>query len=235
MVNDWDHSGQARRIDLHLRTKYPLLKTRLFKIENNRYCIFISNPEIDIESLSKEFDYSIRFVTAPVTLINKIPENYNEELQVISDDNIPCAFEGLPLNVGNFINLIRCKYPDIIVSDIEEDHGSHTITVHLFGHVDESIKESIQKTLDGFKCSYKCLVKGGSDKKPALDKPAKSDADEVFFIRASSLSRLGQDLPFLKRDEALWFDNLEKIYKGEFTKDDLFFFNSTETSCFVNL
>lgn len=231
---DWDFSGQARRIDLHLRAKYPLLKTRLFKSENYRFIIFISNPEIDIVSLQQEFDHSIRFATAPVSLVNKIPEKYNEELEVISDDNIPCAFEGVPLSVGDFINFIRCKYPTIIVSNLEEDHDKHTITVYLFGNVDESIKNSIQKTLNEFKCSYKCLVKDGSDKKPALNKPANKDAEEVFFIQASSLSRLGQDLPFLKRDETLWFDNLEKIYKGEFTKDDLFFFNPAEASCFVN-
>jgi len=55
----------------------------------------------------------------------------------------------------------------------------------------------------------------------------------VFNIAPSShFKKLGCE--FIERDEHLWFENVENIYKGKYKKNDLYFFDSNKTSCLVN-
>jgi len=222
-----DYSGWIRRIDLRLRAKYPSIKTRIFKIEFRKYCIFIENQGLDFEVLRKDFDRTIRYITAPVFLTNMIPEHYAEELPAISDDHIPNSFEGLYLTLFDMANLIESKYPEVSVSDIKTIRP-HMVEVRLQGHVDEKTKEAISLLLSDTKFPGHAVIDDGGGEGSIV-----APSNPVFYIpSARSVSRL--DLPFLKRDEELWFDHLNAIYAGDFQKKDLFFFDAADTACFVD-
>lgn len=57
--------------------------------------------------------------------------------------------------------------------------------------------------------------------------------DEIFNI-VPSQSKSELNCAFIERDEALWYDNVERIYDGSYQKSDLYFFDSSKTACLVN-
>lgn len=53
-------------------------------------------------------------------------------------------------------------------------------------------------------------------------------------ILHSARLRKNTSFDFSKRDEAIWFDNIDKIFDGSFTKKDLDFFHPDHYSCYVD-
>ena len=106
-------------------------------------------------------------------------------------------------------------------------------------------KELLEKTLDNLKSAYKFLVNiGGKERRKTIKDQTFDDprfnavvaelSNPVFNI-ASSISQKHLNAEYLERDERLWFDNIEKIYKGEFGREKLYFYRPNGSSCFVNL
>jgi hypothetical protein len=225
---NYDYAGQTRRIDLYLRTKYPLLTTRIFKISPVEFEIYVGNYFNDIEVFAEEFNKSIKFVTVPVKAVNKIPSEYLAEIMPISDSDIPADFEGIPFSIFELINHIQANYPEIRVTGIKEDFSARILTVQLQGSVDITIKNKVLFTIAKYKIPMQVDVKDGASV-TVINYPD----NPVFYINSSQdFSKL--DLPFLRRDEQVWFDNLSSIYNGTFTKKDLFFYDSEEKSCFID-
>ncbi len=223
-----EYDGECRRIDLYFRAKYPYLNTRIFKITDYEYSILIQEAIADFDEISKDFDHNIRFVTVPVGLINSKPDVYKEEIEGIHDKDIPSKFEGLPLNLYQLSNHISCTHPYLKVCRISENHIKQTIAVELVGKSTEEAKSALQITLDNLKMPYKFEIVDGGEKE-IVARPE----NEIFNI-ASSLSKKHMNLPFLERDEKLWFENVDAIYGGVFSKKDLYFFDRNKTSCLVN-
>lgn len=227
-IEEIDHTGQIRRIDLRLREKYPFLKTRIFKLTQFDFVIYVENLIGSFTKLVEEFEHSIRFVTAPVKIVSSIPETYINEIPPINDSDIPSDFEGIPLTVFELANLIQSIHPEISVSDIREDFSAHQGTILLQGNVDENTKKKVLTTALKFKIPMKIDIKDG-----APHTIIKAPENAVFSIVSSKgMERL--DLPFLRRDEEMWFDNINTIYNGTFTKKDLFFLDLREKSCFID-
>ena len=225
-----DYSGWVRRIDLNLRGKSPYLKTKIFKIDKTSYEIYVENNYKPFEQLSTEFDSKIRFISTPVKLTRRIPAKYYEELLPINDNNIPSNFEGIPFTLFDFKNHIESIQSDITLSHIEENHKNRKLIIHLVGDIENNIKKSLLNKLKKIKSLYTIEIK---DRAQSTSKKKKSPENQVFFIPSyNSVKNL--DLPFLKRDEELWFDKVDQIYNGTFKKNDLYFFNPLEKACFID-
>ena len=222
------YEGWCRRIDLNFRAKYPHLNTKIFKIDDHKYMIYVQESISNFSEIAKDFDYSIRFVTVPVQLINTKPEIYEQEIEGIPDSQIPSKFEGLPLTLYQMANHIACTHPQLDVCSIKENQAQRKIVVELAGKNSEESKNKLHKTLDNLKAPYSIEVVDGGDK-GVVSKPT----NEIFNI-ASSKSKKVLNCPFLERDEKLWFENIDAIYSGKFSKEDLYFFNAKKTSCLVN-
>ena len=102
------HDSWCKRIDLHFRAKYPNINTRIFKVDTYRYSIVLIEEVDNFDELSKEFDESIRYITAPVFLEQSVPAQFEYELEQISDSKIPSNFEGFPLTRFDIYNHISC-------------------------------------------------------------------------------------------------------------------------------
>jgi hypothetical protein len=110
------YDGWCRRIDFNLRARYPYLTTRIFKMLDYSYNIYIESEIDDFSNLSKIFNYEIKYITAPVKIVEKLPEDYEVELFCILDENIPSNFEGFPFTFNQMFdvnNLQRVKNPTL--------------------------------------------------------------------------------------------------------------------------
>lgn len=232
-------NGIIRRTDLRLRSIYPELETSIYKIEDDKYSIYVSNSD-NFEALEKEFRESIKQITVPVTLTEIKPENFVEVIPQIEDVDIPKDFEGIMMTKGELFNFLASKFPGIFFTEIvlhsseihvhvasfKEQRADRTH--HIFLNNQDRLK--LEKFLSGLDIGvvFK-VVEDQYESKP--NSAAHFIENPVMNIHASGNKT---DLEFFKRDEALWFDNVEGIFKGEFKKDDLFFFDSSEYSCYVD-
>lgn len=232
-----DYSGWVRRLDFILRSSHPYLKTRIFELKNSDFIIFIETSVKSFESLEAEFnnDMRLRFLTTPVTLSQTIPKNYVREIEPIKDKNVSLNFEGIPLNIRDLINNIECRYPQLNLSKIKENYKDNVFDLYFSDKLSESKRKSIAVELNKMKLplSFRVYDETPKSLQNNTSQEQKDFSDQVFNIySSSSMRRLKLD--FLERDEALWFDNIDNIYKNKFKKKDLFFLNPSERACFID-
>ena len=223
-----NYDGWCRRIDLHFRAQFPHLNTRLFKINDYHYQLYLVDPISNFSEISNVFDREIRFLTAPINLVMNLPETYSFEIAKITDDKIPSKFEGYPLTNAQIYNHILSIHSNVKVSKIKEDHDNRLIIVELSGSYDSDVFESVKETTAALKGPYSYKVISGGELPSNL-----KISDEVFNI-APSQTKKGLNCTFIERDETLWYENMEGIYNGSYQKSDLYFFDPNKTSCPVN-
>ncbi len=237
--------GNVKRDDFRLRTKYPYLKTRIFYIGGYDYCIFIENLKdysfIDFSELQMEFDKSIKMLGNPTRVIEKIPENYIQEIETIEDSKISHNFEGVFFSKSMFIDFLKAKYNNFKIVDVKTDINNQKFIV-VVDYEDEQQKEALQKELNTLSLVFDFDIEKyigtetNNDKSvPDFGHPllnAYAQSENVMQIKAYNAQPVKLD--FIKRDESLWFENIDKVYSGEFTKDNLSFYDKDKTSCFID-
>ena len=223
-----NYDGWCRRIDLHFRSKFPHLNTRLFKLDDYKYELYLVDSVEDFDDIDDVFSREVKFLTAPINLVENLPQTYKIEIERITDDKIPSGFEGYPLTINQIYNHILSIHPNVKLSGIKEDHDNRIINVELTGNYDTAIIEAVEKTADGLKGPYSYKVSDGGGLAPSF-----RITDEVLNI-APSQAKKELNCPFIERDESLWFENIEDIYNGSYQKSDLYFFDPSKTACLVN-
>lgn len=237
-----DNRGTIRRNDLWLRARYPEISTTIFKITAREYQIFCEGFQGDFEHLKKEFHHSIRFIGSPCDITDIRPLNFIEIVPCIPDDEISKDFEGVPMTLIDLLNLLCSKFPRIQFFKTETT-GPGKVTIYtasfeeridnkLVHHfLTEKNRTEVLSFLDGFRSGIKFhLIEEKVGQKPDLTK--EQHHNPVQYIYASSFSK--KSPPFEQRDEALWYDNIDKIFEGSFKKNDLYFYNEKEYSCYVD-
>lgn len=223
-----EYDGWCRRIDLYFRAQFPHLNTRLFKIDDYDYQLYLVNSIDNFDEISNIFDKEIKMLTAPINLVIHLPETYKTEIEKITDDKIPSKFEGYPFTINQLYIHILSIHPNVKVSEIKEDHTKRIIIVNLLGIYNLAIVKDVEETVNALKGPYSFEV----NNEGGLASKFKTD-DEIFNI-APSQSKSELNCAFIERDEALWYDNVERIYNGSYQKSDLYFFDSSKTACLVN-
>ncbi|MBB1364493.1 hypothetical protein H5125_20315 [Shewanella sp. SR44-4] len=226
LIHNYD--GWCRRIDLHFRSRFPHLNTRLFKLDDYEYQLYLVDSVDEFDVISDAFNREVKFVTAPIKLVMNIPETYKIEIEKITDDKIPSKFEGYPLTNTQIYSHILSIHPNVKVSKIEEDHDNRLIIVELAGRYESDVVVGVEETAAALKGPYSYKVRIGGE----LTSNFKT-SDEVFNI-APSQTKSELNCAFIERDEALWYENIENIYNGSYQKSDLYFFDPSKSACLVN-
>ena len=223
-----NYEGWCRRIDLLFRARFPYLFTRLFKVSDSEFQLYLVNGVDNFTNFEEVFNREVRYMTAPIKLVREVPVSYDIELMGITDEEIPSNFEGLAYTINEMYIFIASTQPEVGVSSIEEDHIKKEILVELEKNSDLEKVKAVQETVEALKLPYSIRVSIGNSSALQLD-----INDEVFNI-APSQSKKSLGCPFIERDEILWYDNLCDIYNGSFRKQDLYFFDQSKTGCLVN-
>lgn len=222
------YEGQVRRIDLLLRTEYPYLKTKIYKISMYNYVIQIDENN-KFDSINNDFEKNIKYFTCPVKLSTEEPERYIQLLNPILDSEISCDGEGLPYTELEVINHIQSKHKDVAVTNIITDQESKIIKFELhFDSYTDSLNASVKKTIDSLKLVFPYEVTR------AIRKGRYQFKDEGVLTIYSSQSQARLGCEFIERDEELWFENHKKMYSGELNKEALYYYDANKTKCLVN-
>ena len=222
--------GNIRRDDFRLRTNYPFLKTRIFYCGGHNYFIYVENlsdyPFLNFKDLNEEFDNKIRMLGNPSKLINQIPENIEREYEVIKDEDTSKNFEGVFFTHSMLLNFLKAKFNKFHIVDIETDFENKKFITYV-NYKNDSEKEVLQKELDKLVLPFDFSIKYKQESEY-------KDKEFNNILQIPAYNAQPVKLDFIRRDESLWFDNIDKVYSGEFTKEDLAFYDKDKTSCFVD-
>ncbi len=219
----------VKRIDYNLRARYPELTTVIYEIKQSEYLIYCSSDVDNFNELTKEFESSIRFITTPVELTNEKPKNFKEVIDSI-DDNYPTQnFCGFPLTTLDFINLLSSKFSNIQFLEIIGNNSDGKIRI-IFEKTDKLRYNQLQQYLATLDYPNEFVL---TEKEPNSTELSQNLVqDDVTYVYSPYL--LKSNWNFEKRDEDLWYQNLDRIYDSQFTRSDLYFYDESAIKCFAD-
>jgi hypothetical protein len=245
---------RVRRADLYLRRQYPHLDTRIFRLPYGFYGILIKDFTGNFSELQNEFDNAIKPVATPAMLINKIPDQFEEEIPVIKDDEIGKSFAGMPLTFSDLQYLLMAKFPTVEIVHLETFNREQELNIYTNEITEENIKKEIIDFSYGLDIFMKChLIENSPDglekekirreeqNKAFASMKANNPAAKEFLdglddpIMHSFPSKMNRTrIVYEERDEQMWFDKIGEIYAGNFTKNDIIKDADTANSCYVD-
>lgn len=237
-------TGIIRRTDLQFRAEYPEIRTIIYQISDVDHQIFCANHTGDFDDIVDHFERSIKPMTASVILTTQQPTIFSEIIPPILDTEIAKDFEGMGFTTSMFFNLLLSKFPTVRFQKIEFPSGERkaviytarstevkgNVTTHKF--LSKGDRERITQFIDSMKMSINFEIVDEEFEEICDDFP-QYEHEPIQVIHSAKL-RKNREFDFSKRDEALYFDNLDKIYEGNFSKKDLYFFSPDSYSCYVD-
>ena len=240
------------RCELYLRAEYPHLKTRIFKLKNDFYTIYADNYPKPFSSFEDKFHNQIRPITAPVSLTETIPENFEKEITPLSDTDIVSDYSGIPFSSFQLQRLIQFKFPNINCICITHDNSDYIdFYIQKISDEDTQLKfinfiNSLElslpfKIIDDEKEIETIILKEKQRKDKLNDfyrkNPSAKNFEESISNPVLNMIPLKQQSLHIKaeeRDEEQFFDRVENIYKGIITKHDILPINRDSLNCYID-
>jgi hypothetical protein len=224
----FDQRGWLRRMDVNLRARYPNLVTRLFEVALNRFVIVFDKSLQDADAIREEFE-RIRFATLAVTISNETPSKILREIKPIADRDLGRGYEGLPLSIPDLVNLLAARFPDVPIVAVRDGGTPMKVTVQLGHEIDDAARKEVEVfcTALAIPVPFELIVS------EAPVATGTFPGNDVFRIQAT---RLRRHVPsFARRDEAFWFENLDRVYAGSMPPEKFPGLESDQARCFVDL
>jgi hypothetical protein len=235
------HNGAVRRTEFYFRSKYIDIQTTIYKLGDWDYLIYCNNADSEFETIRQDFNHSIKPISVPVDLTTTIPDNFIEIIPHITDKDISKNFEGVTMTQFDLLNILIGKFPNVYFYKVER--GSKGIEIHTYSFKEKigdttysrflstGDRDKIMQFLQGTKTPIDFDIIENEVEAPPLMQP--SVHNPVQYIHANGFRRKDA-LEFSLRDEALYYDNVDKIFEGTFKKDNLYFYTPDEYSCYVD-
>lgn len=238
----------VRKSDFYLRTQFPHLNTKIFKMENGFYEIFVENPPEDFNSFSQKFNYSIKIITAPVILSKTLPINYKSEIKPISDSNIINDFKGIPLTNWQLQRLLSSKFQNIITEYCEYNNGQ-AINIYTRKIQDEKLKLEYENFINNLGYNIKVnffyeddIIEKKLDENikrekefcisnPNLNEFKNQINNPIFNMLP--LSQIKNHIEAEEKDEEFWFSKINDVFNGNIQKKDIVH-NTSLHNCFID-
>ena len=222
--------GEARRIDAHLRHRFPHLATKLYEIEPDRFLITFDPSLEKASKIAKEFHHSIRFVTVPVDLANEEPHSYIREVAPLSDADAIGQMTGLPLRHADIVTLLLSRFPSIDLLNICEISKDRTIRILVGKELDLQMQEEVMQFVDSFELPVKFHLEASSTSKGS------NLSSSTGFPLSIVASRLRPGAPsYVPQDEAFWFDNIAQISRNELRIESSLDLRDDVSRCYLDL
>jgi len=254
MENDKKMNETVKRADLYLRAKYPHLITRIFKPKDGFYLIYVSNYEGDFSNLEKEFDHSIKPLGTPVIITQKMPIDFVQEIYPIKDTELGANLSGLPLNIRDFKNLLIIKFPEINIAHVHSPNAERKFIVYTDIINNDKLKNKFIDYIKESMMFFEIIIvenleegmKREKDETDARDKmlsSLKKDRPLVFshldgydnpIMNVFPARQNRKVIPYEERDEQLWFDKLNEMFSGSFTKRNIISDIEKCNSCYID-
>lgn len=237
------------RCELYLRTKYPHLNTRILKLKNGFYTIYANNFPQPFSTVEKEFHYSIKPITTPVLLTESIPQDFEKEIFPLKDDEIVSDYSGMPFTIWQLQRLLQYKFPDIDIVLVDEDNQSRQILLYIRIMENLVCRKKLEDFINSLELNISVkIIEDNREIDSALLKEKKRKEktkknldlqnfdDQISNPVLNMLPIKHQDLDKKAeiRDEELFFDRLEDIYKGKINKTDIAKITDSSLNCYID-
>lgn len=222
MVDVLYDCGGVKRADLRLRTKYYGIKTKIFLIAKNHYVIQLLNFLDMFDAIKEDFNYKIRSVGDWVELTSKEPNTFIEEVEPLT--NIAHNNEGIFLTNEMFQSLMVSRFPHVDFVGIRVEHrNGPNIIITVSADTNDTDITAIRTFVQELKNAFVTVT------------VEKDSTTKVFLCNKNvELACTDKNFAFSRADSEFWFDNDEKIYSGEVCKDNLRYFDSSKTKCYMD-
>jgi len=226
-----DRSAWVRRADVALRAQYPNLITRIFETQADAYVVVFDQTAQDAAAVDVD---KVRPVTLRMSVSNTVPSSYLRELELISDRDLARNFEGFPFSKLQLLNLIRSRFPDLPIFAVRDGLPPTPLRLELGIRQAPADEAALLKFCNGlgFAAPFELVVAdfASSDPKPAPKTPQPS-SDPMTVLPSRSRPT---PLPFVRMDEAFWFDNIDRVYAGKLGVNDIPGLIEGDSRCFVD-
>lgn len=222
------YEGYVKRCELNLRAEYVDLKTTIFKVSDVSFEIYCENSPIEYNLLEHEFNRSFLILGTPAKLTKIKPEEYLEIIPSISDTELSLNFEGVALSRIDLSNLIISKFPAIELIKIDDVPKDRKINVFIKS-TNSSNKKELCDFLEKLNIPTEFVV---FESEEELELQREIAHNPINYIYSSRYK--GPRFEFEERDEALWFDNIDKIYNQEYSKEHLYFIEPSKYTCYID-
>jgi hypothetical protein len=229
-----DRAGWIRRADVTLRIHYPNLITRIFEVAPHQFRIVFDRSLHDAAGMNFE---EFRPITLQATVSNEIPATFIREIPTLPDRDLARNFEGFPFNQIQLFHLIAGRFPDFPIVAVRDGGEPMAITVELSHALQPDEDRQILDFCNGVgaPAPFQLKVTGptaepASPAIPIARVPGRND--DALFIAASRTRPAAPS--FVRADEAFWFSNLDRIYAGGLSVEQIPGIQEGDSRCFVD-
>lgn len=241
------------RCDFYLRTKYPHLNTRIFKLKNGFYAIYADNYPKPFSSFEDKFHNQIKTICTPILVTETIPSQFDKELSPYADTEIASTYAGMPLTVWQLQRLVQYNFPDIDIVLVDQDNQSRQLLFYVRMILNDEERKKIENFITSLelKMSFRIIeddnkIKSALSKEKEIKEDIKSflqknpnlpNVDEQISNPVFNMLPIRQQTWHIKaeeRDEELFFERLECIYKGTINKTDIAGINDNSLNCYID-
>lgn len=218
----------ARRNELAFRLRFWGVQTRLFRVAPYQYQIVCENLAEPFDQVQKIFDREIREIGLHISLVQELPELWEEELDRISLDNPVDEFGYAVVTMRDLEEYIASRYMDMDVRAVCSNRGGLDFAIRILvgTGTTEQERERMRREL---------LLAGlGTDDikvetTEQLHKETRPTSEDLVM----RLYTTGK-IPLLKDEADFWYENIEAVYQGNFTRKQMDFARMDTSKCLVD-
>ena len=226
----FNHESEVKRADLNLRIEFLGLETEIYQLDDFKYQIYCKNIYTDLKKMREKFNHEIRPICTPVELTTEKPSKSIKQISNIEFGNVVSGFNGVAVTWGDIKSLFYSKYYDVDFNEIYENPQKRG---ELIIEVTDDISAEKETEILKFLQSINLAFTEYRLEKVAINQE-KKDQDNYKNVMDVMGCFTDKGLGCSERDAELWFNNVEEIYKGEFKREDLYFYENDKTKCFLD-
>ena len=225
-----NQASMVRRTDIALRARYPHLETRLFELAPHSYCIWFDRNQLDADTAKDEFNSHIRPATVAIKLTNDIPCTNVREIWKIEDHRIPVGFEGCPLTMQDTETILLGFCPDLPVPISQDSSTLPILTICFTQPLTPQQETCVRAFMAGHLPEWNVEIRI-EPPQPEAEAPSTGPADSLK-IRPRRLRPAAPS--FVQRDEAFWFENLDRIFDGKLSEASILDRPDADMACYID-
>lgn len=223
MADYFPQTETLKQTDLHFRSRFPWVQTRLFEISQHSFSIFVAKVQMDVEQAADEFDNKIRPVTLHVRLTNDLPQNYLREISGVPDAKL-----------GQIISLNRSRGDVRIQVNAYFPHFPDYVDLEVSGReftfvFSDMLTDAQLKELERWVHSIEPEIVLKTQASSPNPKPLETDVLRILPSKMRPFKR-----PYITEDEDFWHQNVKDIYSGGLHPNDVVNLESWGSSCLID-
>lgn len=226
----------VQRNDLDLRMEIIGLDTEIYKVNSFEYLIYCLNYTGDFNQFIDTFNSSIRHIGLNIELTNVKPLNFLYKIDNIPKNNVVNGFKGLWMTEQDLFNFIQSKFynVDVIGISIPARGLDFAIEIEVANETGEEQIITMKNDLLNLELGTdNILIRRSKNNKENSNQDNQIQHEFIKSFEGMGLS-LHKEFQFTLTEADTWFNQIDDIYIGKMTRNDMAFFRENSSKCFLD-